>query len=57
MSISLLFWLLWVLWIIGWFGVWQWRSQYEWAPHLHNFLLLILLFLLGWKVFGFILQG
>lgn len=57
MSIGLLYWLLWILWFLGWLGVWYAGQQYPWAPHAHNFLLLVLLFLLGWKTFGFVIQG
>jgi hypothetical protein len=56
MPISLLFWMLMVLWLFSWaatrFGGWT-------GPYLHasDFLLFILLFLLGWHDFGFILKG
>jgi len=59
MSIGFLFWLLFILWII--FGVyWNWPT--EPGPRGFgriggHFLIMILLFLLGWKVFGFIIQG
>jgi hypothetical protein len=57
MSKGLLFWILMVIWLI--FGVWralpdvrggQWQAA---APSLLEF---ILFFLLGWAVFGFVVQ-
>lgn len=57
MSIGFIFWLLMILWVI--FGVyWNWPEDRAHAPGLGGTLLLfILLFLLGWKVFGFVIQG
>lgn len=57
MPIGLLFWLLMVLWLVlG--AVWIWPRDPE---HRYAFggslLLWVLLALLGWKVFGFALQG
>lgn len=60
MPISLLFWLLMILWFI--FGLWwNWPAGNEprgVAGLLgSNLLLFVLLFLIGWKVFGFVIQG
>jgi len=58
MPMGLLFWLLMVLWCI--FGLyWNWPAAG--APQRvgvvgGNLLLFILLFLLGWRVFGFVVQ-
>ncbi len=58
MSIGLLFWLLVVLWFV--FGLY-WNSGDIRAGNFGvfggNLLLFILIFLLGWKTFGFIIQG
>jgi hypothetical protein len=57
MKIGLLYWILWVLWFV--FGAW---SGYSMEPTTRrNFwggsiLLLVLLFLLGWQVFGFVIE-
>jgi hypothetical protein len=57
MPISFLFWLLMILWLIfGLGGVW-----YDGPYRRHmlaggNLLIFILLFLLGWSVFGFIVK-
>lgn len=53
MPIGLLFWILMVLWALFGFGVLS-ISQAPWGGTL---LLFVLLFLLGWKCFGFIVQG
>jgi hypothetical protein len=59
MTIGFLFWLLMILWLV--FGLW-----WNWTPAPPNdrrgfvgnvLLLFVLLFLLGWKVFGFVIQG
>ncbi len=60
MTIGFLFWLLMILWFL--FGLyWNWPAG---GPNQSNFghlggnlLLFILLFLLGWRVFGFVIQG
>lgn len=58
MTISFLFWLLMILWFL--FGLY-WNSNDFKAGNYGGFggnlLLFILLFLLGWKVFGFVIQG
>lgn len=57
MSIGLLFWVIMVIWIISWAAT-TWGGQtWPWALHASTFLFFILLFLLGWKTFGFIIQG
>lgn len=58
MSIGFIFWLLMILWLF--FGLWSNRTQVQggdWAPVGGSLLLFVLLFLLGWRVFGFIVQG
>lgn len=58
MSIGLLFWLLMVLWLV--FGFWAYAPDIRTGRYGivgGNLLLFILLFLLGWKAFGFIIQG
>ncbi len=59
MSIGFIFWLLMILWVL--FGLyWNWPNEpgrSGFAPLGGNLLLFILLFLLGWKVFGFVIQG
>lgn len=56
-TIGLLFWILMILWII--FGVWTyWPAPGAgWRPFGGNFLLWVLLFLLGWSEFGFPISG
>ncbi len=53
MTIAFLFWLLMILWLI--FGLYMGRDNHLWLGG--GLLLWILLFLLGWKVFGFPIQG
>ena len=62
MTIGFLFWLLMILWLI--FGMWwNWPASGSnggpraFGPVGGNLLLFVLLFLLGWKVFGFVIQG
>jgi hypothetical protein len=58
MSIGLIFWILMILWAISWAaGRWGQPNQYPWMIHASNLLFFILLFLLGWRVFGFVVQG
>jgi hypothetical protein len=58
-TIGFVFWLLMILWLI--FGLyWNWpadRTGRGFAPVGGNLLLFILLFLLGWRMFGFPIQG
>lgn len=57
MSISFIFWLLMFLWLIS--GIFYWRAgpQFPWSLHAWQLLTFILLFLVGWKLFGFPIQG
>lgn len=59
MTIGFIFWLLMLLWLL--FGLWSnWpsdNSANSFKPMGGNLLLFILLFLLGWRCFGFIIQG
>jgi len=60
MPLGFLFWLLFVIWVL--FGGW---SSYQvsqatpgnWRPLGGHFLAAVLIFLLGWKVFGFVIKG
>lgn len=53
MSIGFIFWLLMILWAV--FGIW--RAGGDRYAIGGNVLLFVLLFLLGWRVFGFIVHG
>lgn len=59
MPIGILFWVLMVIWFV--FGLWvNWPppgNTNGWRPVAGNLFLFVLLFLLGWKVFGFVVQG
>lgn len=56
MSIGLLFWILMILALV--FGLWRGYADPPGRIGMGmSFFLWFLLFLLGWKVFGFILQG
>ena len=58
MSIGLLFWLLWVLaFLFGAWGVWPGVNRPAYAPFGGTLLIMILFFLLGWRAFGFVIQG
>jgi len=53
MNIGILFWMLWVIGLI--FGVWStWPGGYRLVGG--NILLWVLLFIIGWKVFGPLIQ-
>jgi hypothetical protein len=58
MPIGLLFWMLMILWLL--FGLY-WHSDElrggKYGIVGGNLLLFVLLFLLGWRVFGFVIQG
>jgi hypothetical protein len=56
MSIGLLFWVLFVIAIV--FGAWgrTVNGQAYWANY-NGWVFVVLLFLLGWRVFGFVVQG
>jgi hypothetical protein len=56
MTIGLLFWILMLLSLI--FGWWNWRGNAgPYGPVGNNLLLLVILALLGWKVFGAPIKG
>lgn len=59
MTIAFLYWLLMILWFI--FGVFPWgpwpSAPSGWRPFGGSFLLWVLLFLLGWHVFGWPIRG
>lgn len=57
MPISFLFWLLMILWLV--FGLYWSRNDIRGGSYGlvgGNLMLFVLLFLLGWKVFGFVIQ-
>jgi hypothetical protein len=56
MSIGLLFWILMILWFFSWAGATWGGPQYSWALHASSALLFVLLFLVGWKIFGFVIH-
>ena len=54
MTIAFLFWLLFILWVV--FGVWSnWPRDATrgYSPLGDRFIIIILLFIIGWRVFGF----
>lgn len=58
MTLGFLFWLLMILWLL--FGLYWNRTDIQGGNYGilgGNLLLFVLLFLLGWKVFGFVIQG
>lgn len=56
MTIGLLFWVLMLLWLL--FGFFRDSPQLQgWGPFGHNFLLWVLLALLGWQTFGPMLRA
>jgi hypothetical protein len=58
MPLGILFWVLMLIWLI--FGIWSNRVEIQGGKYQvvgGSLLLFILLFILGWKVFGFIVQG
>ena len=57
MSIGLLFWVLMVLWFFSYLGNAYAPGQYPWAIHASSLLFFVLLFLLGWKAFGFVIHA
>jgi hypothetical protein len=57
MSIGFIFWLVMILWFFSWLFYWQAGSAYPWAIHANALIFFVLLFLLGWRVFGFVIQG
>ena len=58
MTIGMVFWILMILWLL--FGLYWNRDDIRGGKYGiagGNLLLFILLFLLGWKAFGFVIQG
>lgn len=60
MSLSFLYWLFFILWVV--LSVWgHWPAAppagANWRPWSMSLLLVILLFILGWRVFGFVIVG
>lgn len=58
MPIGILFWVLMVLWFL--FGLYWNSTEFKagnFGPLGGNLLLFVLLFLIGWKLFGFVIQG
>lgn len=61
MPISFIFWLLMLLWLLFGFAIY-WPADRTSGPRVFlpmggNLLLFVLLFLLGWKAFGFAITG
>jgi hypothetical protein len=52
MPIAILFWVIFVIWVL--FGAWQHGTN--WKAHGPNLILIVLIGLLGWRVFGPILH-
>jgi hypothetical protein len=58
MTLGLLFWILMILWfVLGMYVNWPTGAAPNWGFVGGNLLLFILLFVLGWAVFGFVVQG
>lgn len=56
MSIGFVFWLLMIIWLV--FGFWSWKTTpANWPLLGGSGMLFFLLFLLGWKVFGWPISG
>jgi hypothetical protein len=55
MSIGLLFWVLMVIWVVFW-GWGRTPGGQQYWPVYHGWLIFILLFLLGWRLFGFVIH-
>ena len=56
MSIGLLFWVIFVIALI--FGAWgRTPSGSPYWANYNSWVFVVLLFLLGWRVFGFVIQG
>lgn len=56
MTIGLLYWILMLVWLL--FGFWYEPSPASrWRPLGGHLLLWFLLFLIGWKIFGFPIKG
>lgn len=58
MTLGLLFWILMVFWFV--FGAWSGVPEIRggaWRPSAGSLIVFVVVFLLGWRVFGFIVQG
>jgi len=58
MPAGMIFWMLMILWFIGLVAVGYGRRAETWIPYFvgGGIVLFILMFLLGWKTFGFVVQ-
>jgi hypothetical protein len=57
MTIGLLYWMLWIIWaIFGFYNGWSGEPGNRRSVWGSNALLLILFFLIGWKIFGFVIK-
>jgi hypothetical protein len=58
MTLGFLFWLLWVLAaLFGVWGIYPGANRPPFVPFGGLFLVFVLFFLIGWRVFGFVIQG
>ena len=60
MSASLVFWILMLLWLVlgsPWPASAEMRSSSAWRGSAPSLILFVLLFLIGWKIFGWPIQG
>lgn len=58
MPIGVLFWVVFVIWLVLGFS-WHWPNPNTpgyWRPFGGHLLLVALIFLIGWKLFGFLVQ-
>jgi len=57
MSIGMLYWVIWIVCIIfGGIGVFRGPAEYRWYGGGFSIVLAVLLFLIGWKLFGFVVH-
>lgn len=58
MNIGTLYWVLWVI-LLLFGGGWSWRSEPNTRIYVGgvSLIVLVMFFLIGWKLFGFIVQG
>jgi hypothetical protein len=54
MPAGMIFWMLMILWAV--FGLWWGISRSPYGQYVGAGLIFVLFFLLGWKVFGFVVQ-
>jgi hypothetical protein len=57
MPIGILFWALMIIALVFRVGVWRWQWGGARGPVMSDLFIWFLFFLVGWAVFGFILQG